>query len=701
MGFRFNILIFLCVFMPSFGFGAGPLEALSEQAYKLNGGQCESSGSIDFSCQSPEPSLKKTEQNLSDVSAAINDPQVDHYFELLATKQVEEFQCAVDFAKAEVSRMKKDFSGSDLKQKLSIARMARQKAQELCKKIVSDPKLATPACPGNFESLEAQYPKSFKRGDAYSACKELISYRQSYQAVLSAIPLSHSPALSKVIENYATSKTEISDAQLQKDVLRSLEETGTTFSKSRQDLAQSIKENGGAGLDRSARYELLQDPALNEAILNKHSQLSGVACMANARYGAGADQLNNAVMIGSFALSGGVAVLGKAGAFTARAFKASEMARKTGLVSLNAMNILKNTAGALDMASMMAVTDQACFSDQLSSLKTTGACVSAPTAEKVERDNCILAASLTAMGVVPQSAVGFLVKRKQELAEELRLIRMKVTHPKTSLEKQLVDGKIISSKKSKLGAFGAKFVKYEDGLEGVWKKSFQNQRAFNDTGSAEVAAYQIDHYLGLNKVPVTVRKEMNGVGGTVQYRVKELLKKTEYDGDPEELGYFDYLIANADRHGANYLQKSDGKLVAIDHGLAFADGTREEVLENFKYYVDELAKSSAKAKKLEAQIASSSGDVQALRQELKEVRSEASEMQIRINSFAPSEAVVEKVRRVDDWKNVVGDTLNEVQLKELKQRQKALLEAFDYAEKKIGKDRLYPAGPSSPLLERD
>ncbi|WP_413586842.1 hypothetical protein [Bdellovibrio sp. HCB274] len=707
---------------------AGPLEALSEQAYKLTGKKCAPltpSNPKDPACEPSSDSLKKSSQELGKISQSITASDEDRYFILLAEQQVRELKCAGDFAATTSKGIDKDFAATGLKSKLAMARLAKLKAQQLGKKITSDPALATPVCPQTYEALEGQYPKGTTKGAGYKACKEWIGYRQSYQAILSSIPLSGAPGIQRVIENYTSSDKEIPEAQLKKDLSQAYSVANGILESNRNTLSRTIYTAGPEGLDRAARNELLADPAVSTIVLKSNPQLETVACHANARYGEGADNLNTSVMVGSLFMGGGAAVLGKVGAATAKAFETSALARTTGMVSLNGMKILKTAALGTDFASMAAVTHQACFSEKLADLKATNACVSAPTAEQAEKDNCILAASLLAIGAVPQTMVNELSSHiKMMVAAEKRNAALDaadgdwttVTSTATTsaqkavkgpsnlapLEKQLSEGKIIASKPVGEGAFGAKFVKYDNGMEGVWKQTDNSWVA--DTGKNEVAAYAVDKYLGLKSVPVTVKKELNGKEGTVQYRVKDLKKiddSADYVGDPSELGFFDYLIANGDRHGRNYLQKSDGKVVAIDHGLAFDNGKSMDPIAHFNNRVDRLDKNLKKQAEITEKISQGKGRLAALRQELRDLKDDASELQMSINSFVPQQSVVDKLRKTsaEDWRRVVGDNLNEKQIEALQKRQMILLRDIEDAEKRIGKDRLYPGGDSSPLLK--
>ena len=84
---------------------------------------------------------------------------------------------------------------------------------------------------------------------------------------------------------------------------------------------------------------------------------------------------------------------------------------------------------------------------------------------------------------------------------------------------------------------------------------------------AEVDAYRIDRELELGVVPVTVEREINGGKGSLQLWVEVELPRGE-NRRREEMKVLDYLIQNSDRQPRNIL-RSDGQVVAIDHGISF------------------------------------------------------------------------------------------------------------------------------------
>ncbi len=123
-----------------------------------------------------------------------------------------------------------------------------------------------------------------------------------------------------------------------------------------------------------------------------------------------------------------------------------------------------------------------------------------------------------------------------------------------------------------------------DGTVGVWKSSrreFVNYRA-------EVLAYELSERLGLNLVPPTVERDIDGVRGSLQLFVEGLawgrVSKPQRQRAPKQFfhkqGFFDYLIGNRDRSDDNTLLSSSGLMYSIDHSYTFFDfvSKGEEVL---------------------------------------------------------------------------------------------------------------------------
>jgi hypothetical protein len=106
---------------------------------------------------------------------------------------------------------------------------------------------------------------------------------------------------------------------------------------------------------------------------------------------------------------------------------------------------------------------------------------------------------------------------------------------------------------------------------------------FADRYVYEIAAYRLDRMLGLNLVPVTVLRTVNGEEGSLQYWIEDAihLQKAMDDGistrDParfvaskQAMQVLDALIFNIDRNPSNILiTPGDDGFHLIDHSRAF------------------------------------------------------------------------------------------------------------------------------------
>lgn len=264
------------------------------------------------------------------------------------------------------------------------------------------------------------------------------------------------------------------------------------------------------------------------------------------------------------------------------------------------------------------------------------------------------------------------------------------------VENKLARGRIISDTRAGEGFYGARFVTYEDGTQGVWKShKFRASDGTYQDSNSEIAAYIIDRYLGPKRVPPTVIKEYKGKSGTVQLRIqdiKKLPKDTEYVDNPPELGLFDFLIANGDRNSGNILERPDGSIVAIDHGAAFHD-RKSEALNAFKTNFENLVLDSEKQKQLErlVQTEKSPDRIENLKAPIKTFTREQSLKLTLVQVFFPSKNVIKKLHSTtyQDWKMLVGDYLTETQIHQIMNCQVARLKELDKVENILSSERIY------------
>jgi hypothetical protein len=107
------------------------------------------------------------------------------------------------------------------------------------------------------------------------------------------------------------------------------------------------------------------------------------------------------------------------------------------------------------------------------------------------------------------------------------------------------------------------------------------QKGYWESYQAEVAAYILDKLLGLDMVPPTVVRRVDGELGSLQLWVdgcdtyKRLEPKVpqtpEFSQQISRMKMFDNLIHNDDRNAGNFLLDEAWNVILIDHSRAFLD----------------------------------------------------------------------------------------------------------------------------------
>ena len=126
----------------------------------------------------------------------------------------------------------------------------------------------------------------------------------------------------------------------------------------------------------------------------------------------------------------------------------------------------------------------------------------------------------------------------------------------------------------------------KDGItrKALWKNPEGRLKGSIEGWKWEIAAYNLDKYLGLNMVPPTVERRFHGDRGSCQIwtdckmnlrtKTNEKIKTPSYkvfwwNRATYLQRAFDSLIANEDRHMGNILITEDWAMILIDHSRSF------------------------------------------------------------------------------------------------------------------------------------
>jgi hypothetical protein len=712
---------------------AGPLEQLSKGAFLVTGNRCQSYNekSAQIGVRSLCINGKSPENTLRDLLQFVDDGAEDQLFVHLAKQQVTELNCAEDFARALASPTVEPKRLAGIQAKLDLARFLKQRLAKASQKLATDPDVTTRSCPLNIDAIEAETPQEQKGEKAYLICKEIITSRELYFSTVSLIPISGVSDVGNYIEKYVNAAEEpTQNGELQNAYQKSIK----TLQEGAKKLSTSLNEKGVEALGRRDRYTLLQDPALAEKVisqipLDRQQDVRGLLCQADARYGKGSDSLDGGLMVVSLAFSGGVGVWARSGSAVSKMTQLALQGRAAGQVTKSAVKTigaLKTIAVGADMAAGVIAVNSACQDRIIPELKTSDACMSAPSVEKADHENCVLISALSATGfaaLIPEgtlSALGNRISDQVAIAKSGIKSVSKAQDPQSliwaakargdvaeanRLEKQLLETlqnqKIVDSRPIGKGASRPYYVRFEDGTEGVWKKS----TGWPADGPAETAAFKWDQEVGADMIGATVPRSFNGVPGTVQVRVTNLKKMSKED-NPDELSLFDYVLGNRDRHYNNYLQNQSGQLVAIDHGMAFNAVSTNNGLLFFNNKVDSLKTRITKRVELEKSLeqvkaaTNSAAEAEDIKKQITKLKLQESQLQSAIVAAMPDKKVIDKLRqtKLARWREVLGGDLSDKQIKALYKRQQELLRSIDRAVKEIGPQLLYREGPVSPLM---
>lgn len=169
--------------------------------------------------------------------------------------------------------------------------------------------------------------------------------------------------------------------------------------------------------------------------------------------------------------------------------------------------------------------------------------------------------------------------------------------PTSDTHRALESAATVGTKSLDDGMNASRLLTLEGGGRGVYKPAAGEHPGLRRGVRAgtyyrrEVAASAAADLLGLSDlVPATVFRDEGGAPGSAQDYIDgtvpavAVYRRSTMYGSPEDLAraaVFDYLTANTDRHGSNWMvRESDDKLVLIDHGLCFPTAYDERDFHN-------------------------------------------------------------------------------------------------------------------------
>lgn len=165
-------------------------------------------------------------------------------------------------------------------------------------------------------------------------------------------------------------------------------------------------------------------------------------------------------------------------------------------------------------------------------------------------------------------------------------------------EEMLRTAKVQKLEDLPVGVLESQCAYVEEGLpfsKMCWKTINHTKKAgFWEDYKAEIAAYELDKYLGIGMVPPTVERSIRGTRGSVMLWVEDTEGWDMHNPvrGPDERAWvrelvrekmFDRLIGNIDRNQGNLLYDHDWCLILIDHSRAFVDITDPREFQEFKF----------------------------------------------------------------------------------------------------------------------
>lgn len=438
-GLRSLVLFIFAATLPMSAAHAGILEFMSRVAYNtLPGGEsCEDFKESDAEaavsdiekCVAPPGiiGIERQTSTISDISQEIlrtTPPRgnaEDRFFGLLGRENQRELICAGNFAR---DLVKDNEAVALIRQRLLALRDSKQflieKARQLASPRYSGPRV----CPMTIEDLQPNQAviQMLGKDEGYELCRDLIAARTQVQILKDSIPLIGSPTVFDLADRIGVSRSPLSDQELDQQIKAAYGRAETAIRTDADRVKSILQTKGGQGFNRAERRALMSDQALVSKVLNvspSSQPLKALACDANASYGSGADKFETSLLVGSLLFGGAVGIVARTGAAATTISLGVQSARTAGLLSSSAANATR-TAALFSLGAGTAVTegltaieliDKACFNSNRTEVRASE-CVSAPRVEMLARDNCVVAAAVSGLGLGATAVAGRMIIRE-------------------------------------------------------------------------------------------------------------------------------------------------------------------------------------------------------------------------------------------------------------------------------------------------
>ncbi|HLG59503.1 MAG TPA: hypothetical protein VI485_29460 [Vicinamibacterales bacterium] len=200
---------------------------------------------------------------------------------------------------------------------------------------------------------------------------------------------------------------------------------------------------------------------------------------------------------------------------------------------------------------------------------------------------------LLVLGVILITCTGTLAKAQESSAPTAPVLAPE------AMEAFLLKAKIVKLKDAGVGVTGSRRATLSDGqlthdahvqtvdvATPVFEAGRNTELNFKDTYRYNIAGYRVARLVGLDTVPMSVERNIDGKVAAITWWVDDVamdekarLKSKSQGSNPgrtstqiQVMRVFDELIQNRDRNQGNILWTSDGTLWLIDHTRAFRLG---------------------------------------------------------------------------------------------------------------------------------